>query len=297
MHKGIFIYSDGSNIFTLLGFLNGIKEKIREVMVWNNCGISALVLFFKVLGYNYKQIFDLIKDFELISSMINGSSLLIEDEEEKMNHIKSWLTNYLDFNGFLNSKSTLLEIFNRQKFFLNFILWSKNKQQIITANANTNPDMTLIDCVMASLCGIGLYSNYTIDDNVFSNSLVVNPIPIEKVFNAVDNIEIKTLYIMNKKHYNFKFGKKFNSPLVLIENEILKQNNELNNYLVEKILNEKENQEDFIKMYSYFSRGRIIIDEKETMYNLGSNQGNFIMQKKDTYDAYLNHINYIENQS
>tara|TARA_R110002110_G_scaffold179842_2_gene385469 strand:- start:595 stop:1485 length:891 start_codon:yes stop_codon:yes gene_type:complete len=296
MHKGIFIYGDGSNIFTLLGFLNGVREKIREVMVWNSCGVSALILFFKVLGYNYRQIFDLIKDFELISSMINGSSLLIEDESEKKNYIKNWLTFHLDQNGFLNTDSTLLEIFNRQKFFLNFMLWSKNKQDIITANANTNPDMTLVDCVMASLCGIGIYSQYTIDDNVFSNSLAINPVPVEKVFNSVDNIDIKTLYILNKKHYNFNFGKKFNSPLIQIENEILKQNNELNNYLVEKILKEN-NDEDFIKMYSYFSRGKIIIDEKETMYNLGSNQGNFIIQEKDTYDAYINHITYIENQS
>ena len=296
MHKGIFLYSDGSNIFTLLGFLNGIKQKIREVMVWNSCGVPALILFFKVLGYNYRQIFDLIKDFDLISSMINGSSLLIEDEDEKKNHIKNWLIYHLDQNGFLNADSTLLEIFNSQKFFLNFILWSKNKQGIITANANSNPDMTLVDCVMASLCGIGLYSRYVIDGNVFSNSLVVNPIPIEQVFNSVEGIDIKTLYILNKKHYNFKMGKKFNSPLMQIENEILEQNNELNNCLVEKLFNEKDN-ENFIKMYSYFSRGRIIMDEKETMYNLGSNQGDFIIQEKDTYEAYINHINYIENQS
>jgi hypothetical protein len=296
MHKGIFMYSDGSNIFTLLGFLNGIKQKIREVMVWNSCGVSALILFFKVLGYNYRQIFNLIKDFDLISSMINGSSLLIEDETEKKNHIKNWLIAHLDQNGFLNPDSTLLEIFKSEKFFLNFILWSKNEQKIITANANNNPDMTLVDCVMSSLCSIGLYSHYSVDNNVFSNSLVINPIPIEKVFNSVDNIVIKTLYILNKKHYNFKMGKKFNSPLMEIENEILEQNNELNNYLIEKILN-MEVKKDFIKMYSYFSRGRIIIDEKETMYNLGSNQGDFIMQGKDTYDAYTNHINYIENQS
>ena len=296
MYRGIFIYADGSNIFTLLGFLNGIKEKIRETMVWNSCGVASLILFFKSLGYNYRQIFDLIKDFDLISSMINGSSLMIEDELEKKDHIYEWLSRHIDQNGFLNKDSTLLEIFNSQKFFLNFIVWCKNKQQMVALNANTAPDLTLIDCVMASLCSIGLYTEYIIDDNVFSNSLSINPLPIEKVFNTVEGINIKTLYLLNQKYYNFKKGKKFNSPLIEIENDILKQNNELNNYLVEKTLKENEDM-TFIKMYSYFSRGKIIIDEKETMYNLGSNQGDFILQERDTYEAYNNHINYIESQS
>lgn len=296
MYRGIFIYADGSNIFTLLGFLNGIKEKIREAMVWNSCGVASLVLFFKSLGYNYRQIFNLIKDFDLISSMINGSSLMIEDEVEKKEHIKNWLIEHIEQNGFLNKESTLLEIFNSQKFFLNFVVWCKNKQQMVSLNANTDPDLTLVDCVMASLCSIGLYTEYTIDDNIFSNSLSINPVPIEKVFNNVDGIDIKTLYILNQKYYNFKEGKKFNSPLIQIENDILKQNNQLNNYLVEKLLNEQKD-EIFIKMYSYFSRGKIIIDEKETMYNLGSNQGDFILQERETYEAYTNHINYIENQS
>lgn len=296
MYRGIFIYADGSNIFTLLGFLDGIKEKIRETMVWNSCGVASLILFFKSLGYNYKQIFNLIKDFDLISSMINGSSLMIEDEIKKREHIYEWLSNHIEKNGFLNMDSTLLEIFNSQKFFLNFIVWCKNKQQMVPLNANTTPNLTLVDCVMASLTSIGLYTEYSIDDNVFSNSLAINPVPIEKAFSNVEGIDIKTLYILNQKYYNFKKGKKFNSPLIEIENDILKQNNELNNYLVKKIL--EENREDtFIKMYSYFSRGKIIIDEKETMYNLGSNQGDFILQERDTYEAYNNHISYIESQS
>ena len=82
--------------------------------------------------------------------------------------------------------------------------------------------------------------------------------------------------------------KNFDDPT---ENSLLEAKDHWEDYLR---WHKENNDEDFIKMYSYFSRGKIIIDEKETMYNLGSNQCNFIIQEKDTYDAYINHITYIQ---
>jgi len=292
MFQSIHLYSDGTNIFTLLGTLTAMKDKLKEIIVWNVSGLASLIIFFKILGFNYNQTFEIIKEFELIDNMINGCSLMLEDEEDKLKVVKNWLIDYIDQNGILNIDSTISEIYHTFKFFPNFILYNRNRKTIHTINPDNNPNFTLLDCVLASLCGLGIYKKYNIDDNIFSNLYTILPIPIEYNFNNIEGSN--NLTILLETEYNFLEGKKETSPLWEIENEFLQQKSELHRYNLHKI---EKNLENYIKIFSYYSRGKVIMDEKLTLFNIGFNQGIKYIEGGDTEDAYKEQLKYIRSQS
>ena len=69
----------------------------------------------------------ILKDFDLVSSMINCSSVLMEDEEKKRSYIKDWLTEKIESNGIINSETTLVEIYKSLTLFFNFILLCRSE--------------------------------------------------------------------------------------------------------------------------------------------------------------------------
>ena len=293
MYNGIFTHSDGSNLFTVLGCLHSAKDLVRETVIWNSSGCSSLILFFKCLGYTFFQTFDILKEFELINSMVNCSSVLLEDEEQKKDFIKNWLIDKIEENGILNKDSNLVEIYKSHNLFFNFIMWCRTEEKIIQCNPKTKPDFTLIDCVMASLCCIGTYKTYTIDKYVFSNISIINNIPYEHIFEVKK--EVKNLYVFIHTFHNFSHSFK-SGPLNKNEDEIILQISESNKIRFRNAI-ESIQGDNKLDLYVYYTRGNINVEEKKTLFDNGSKQGSSFLEGKSTKIASESFVKLIENQS
>ena len=293
MYNGVFTHSDGSNLFTVLGALKSVKDMVKETVIWNSSGCSALILLFKCLGFTFSQTFNILKDFDLVNSMVNCSSLLLENEEEKKTYIKSWLTDKILENGIITPDAKLVEIYKSHNLFFNFILWCRSEEKIFQCNPKTKPDFTLLDCVMASLCCMGTYKTYTIDKYEFSNLSIINNIPYEHIFEVKK--DVKNLFVIVHTFHNFSHSHK-SGPLHQNENEIILQTSELNKIRFKNALDNIQG-DNKLDLYVYYTRGNINVEEKQTLYEHGSKQGESFLEGKSTKLASESFVKLIENQS
>ena len=86
MDGSIFVYTFGSNIFSTLGLLHKLREETSNTVIWNSLGSSSLIIFYKILGFNFRQTFEKLKKFDLTESLYNFSSILPENETGKKEH-------------------------------------------------------------------------------------------------------------------------------------------------------------------------------------------------------------------
>lgn len=293
MYNGVFTHSDGSNLFTVLGALNSLKDIVKNTVIWNSSGCSSLIMLFKCLGFTFDQTFKILKDFELVNSMINCSSLLLENEEEKKSYIKNWLRDKILENGIITPEAKLAEIYKSHNLFFNFILWCRSEEKIFQCNPKTRPEFTLLDCVMASLCCMGTYKTYTIDKYEFSNLSIINNIPYKHIFEVKK--EVKNLFIFVHTFHNFSHSHR-SGPLNTNENEIILQTSELNKIRFKNALDDIQG-DNKLDLYVYYTRGNINVEEKQTLYDHGIKQGESFLDGKSTKLASESFVKLIENQS
>lgn len=290
MYSTLFLDSEGSNLYVLLGALEQLKDHIRESKIYNVIGNASLILFFKANGYTYEQTFNKIKNFQLITSLINGYSCFPEDQEEKKTFVKNWLISICNEKHLITETTNLQDIYNLTNIFPAFILWSRTDQKTVNLNPTSAPNANFIDCVMASLCGIGSYNTYTIENKIFSNLSNINPLPFYNIYS--DNP--KTTLILS---ISFDFDPKMKNgvlgPFEDIENEIIYQYKELKDYHYSKFSNN-----DIRKciLYSYLIRGDSSEEEKLSLYNSGKYQGQSFTEGKDTRQASKIYQSKIMNQ-
>mgnify|MGYP003119020746 CR=1 FL=1 len=234
MHDAVFMTSFGSNIYETLGALQSLDSDIRNTSIYNVMGSSSLIIFLKILGFTYSQMFDLLEKFELSHTFINGYFLIPEDQEIKKNHIRNWLLEKIEINNLINEDSTLEEIFKLTKIFPNFIVWSRKEAEFVSLNPKNFSNLTLVDCVLATLPSIGTFTEHCIDDNVFSNYSSGDMYPYNLAFN-LENKNLNTLFIVHQSRYFFHDLSNIESPFSLYENEIISQFIESNNNLTNKL--------------------------------------------------------------
>ena len=253
MHDSLFIYSFGSNIFDTLGYLNRIKEEISETVIWNLLGSSSLIVFFKILGYNFVQTFEKLREIELVESFYNYSSLLPEDESGKIKTVKNFLEEEIDFSSLINTETTLKEVYKLTNIFSNFIL-NTEEEGIKAVNPKTFPDIKLVDCIICSLTGLGTFKKYQVEGFTFINSTSVSPFP-EDFFFKLEKKKLRNFSIVNITEV-FELE---DNPLINSEKELLNQEKCRNLSLI-------ENKESVHKITSILKK-KLSQKEKESRFN------------------------------
>lgn len=288
MYSGIYLSSESNEIFTLLGFLNKIKEKTINVKVWNILGNSSLILFLKVLGLNYEQSFEKLKELKLINLMKNGISLFLNDQEENKRIIEEWMKDLIDQSIFYYEDMKLKKIFENHKIFPNFIVYNRDKKEIQKINPNTNPEINLFDCILLTLPGIGLYNTISYKENTYGNIFSINSLPLEY---CEKSDEIKTLFVLNDFYINI--NRSNNSPLFESEKELIIQKIENYKYRLKNIDIKKNN----IKLNYLIHFQEIKEEEKIMLKNIGNKQGEAYLDNKSMKEYYENYLMFIGEQN
>ena len=293
MYQSLFINCIGSNIFTTLGALDKLKEKLENIKIYNVSGNASLILFYKLLGFTYQQTYEKLKKINLINSLINGHSLFPENEDEKLEYIKDLLKK--DNKSLIKESSTLLEVKNLTGISPCFIVWNRSLQKIVNINPEKNPDIKLIDCVLCSLCNIGVYKTYDIDDNTYSSLENIECFPVS--YSYYTDID-KLFYLVNITSYDKDYSWGLNlGPLKDSEDEFLLQKGEYHKYRIENSCKSLPKPKNILKIYSLFSRGNSKEEEKASLFILGHRQAKGFLEEKDTYKVYQDYLETIFRQA
>ena len=292
MHDSIFLASQGSSILVDLGALDKLKEKTENVVYWNVAGNAALIIFFKILGYTYEQIFYHLCDLKILNNTINGSSLMPEDEEEKIKYMKEWLTEKINNNKLFQEDINLADIYKQTNIFPSFILWSRNKKKIININPNNYPEIKLIDVVLASLTALGFFNQYQIKNTIFTNIFSVDCYPYLYSFrNDISDY----FYLANILETNNKIENDL-GPMQDKENEIIGQFCDHNNFRINNIIKTLDTTK-IIKIHSILYKGELTNEAAIGLFKNGQLQAEAFLEERDTKLASSEYLESINSQS
>lgn len=286
MYDNIMISSFGSNIYNTIGFLDSIKEKTNDCIIWNSVGSASLILFFKILGFNFQQMIQQLKNLDICHTFINSFSLIPENEIEKKEFIQDWLISKINQVSLINTSTTLKEIYKLTNLFPNFIVFSQSEKKITSLNPSITPNHTLIDCVMASLSCVGTYLTYQINDIIYSNLNSINSLPLDHTFKTGKEKEF--LHLGNESFFVDQLEELEYSPMIKNEKEIIHQFLERNKLIL------KESKKSVI-IYSDIFR-EIDHIKMDNLYKSGFLQGKNFLEGIDTNQTFMDHKNSIYNQ-
>ena len=294
MYESIFLNCNGSNIFTTLGALDKLKNKLENVKFWNVCGSASLILFFKLLGLTAKQTYENLKNLEIINTFINGHSLFPEDQEEKKDYIIKYLEGFFKTSLF-NNEVTLEEVKRITGLTPCFIVWNRSQQKIVNLNPKDTPFIKLVDCVLASLTNIGIFTNHQIADHIYSSLENIECFPVSYSYCS----EVKNLfYLINITTFIKEYSLGINlGPLSQVEDEFLLQKGEYNKHRIENSYKVLPHQENVCRLYSVYSRGNSKEEEKASLFILGHRQASGFLESKDTEVVYKEYLKSIFSQS
>lgn len=294
MFNSLFISSYSTNIFNTLGVLEQLKKSISDAVVWNTVGSSSLIIFFKILGFNYTQTLEKLKELELCNTFINGFSIMIENEEEKKDYIYDFLAENFDKNKLVKNKRTLGKIYQITNIFPCFLVWDKVEEKIVNINPKTKPEYDLLDCVMASLTGIGTFKEYNISDRVYSNLQSVDCFPYKGRFNLEN--KLNTLYIFNDMSTCFEDFIEDKTPLFELEDEILRQQIDRNKMKLKEV-KEKFSDKELVIVRSNFSKKEPDNNKVDQYFKNGVFQGESFLLGEDTIVGIQKQNKLIEEQN
>ena len=289
MYDGVFLSSFGSNVFSTLGVLNPLKSEISDTVIWNCVGNSSLVLFFKILGMTLEQTYSRLEDFPLIHSFVNCFSIIPENQENKKRYIREWLSDSILETKIFEDDVKLSEVFKLTNIFPSFLVWSKTNSAPTSINPVSKPNMSLVDAVLASLCGVGTYHEHHLDGEIYGCLTGVNTFPLESQFFLENKNRI--LKIANVSYFVDQLDENFETPMTMIEDELLQQFLERNNNTV------KEKRDDTtIVVHSDLHRSDLSTGEKKSLYKCGFLQGQNFLSNESTYGVYRREKSMIKSQ-
>lgn len=289
MYDNVFISSFGSNIYNTIGFLESLKNETSDTVIWNSVGNASLILFLKIIGFQFHQMTNQLKDLYICHSFINGFSLIPENEEDKKEYIRDWIIRKINQVSLISEDTTLKEIFSLTNIFPNFLVYSRTDREITSFNPSTTPSTTLIDCLMASLTCVGTFQTYKVGDKTYSNLNTINSFPTENIFSLKK--EIRPLFLGNISFFVEPLEESHYSPLTKIEDEMLEQFLERNSY----ILKNRKVDKDSVIIYSDIFK-EVDAIKMDNLYKSGFLQGKNYSSGQDTYNVFMDEKNTIYNQ-
>lgn len=294
MYNSVFMNCYSTNIYNTLGALSELKEDLSDIIIWNTLGNSSLIIFLKILGFNYNQMFEILKEFDICKSFINGFTVMVENEDEKKTYIKNFLISIFKKNNFIKKDIVLKEVYEITNIFPCFLIWDKLNEKICNINPSNNPGYKLIDCVMCSLTGIGTYTDFTICENLYSNLNSLDCFPYKHVFTMEEN-NLNTLFIFNNMNYGFE-GIDLNfGPLTEIENELLKQQFDRNKLKLQ-VIKENIQSNNLLIINSEFYREKLEYIKLDGFFKSGVFQAKSFREGEDTKKGIEKHLSLILNQ-
>lgn len=289
MYDGVFLSSFGSNVFSTLGVMNPLKSQISDTVIWNCVGNSSLIVFFKILGMNLEQTYSRLEDFPLIHSFVNCFSIIPENQSNKKRYVREWLVDSILETKIFEEGVKLSEVFKMTNIFPSFLVWSKTNSGPVSINPVSNPDVTLVDAVLASLCGVGTYHEHHMGEEVYGCLTGIDTFPLESQFLLEDKKNV--LKIVNLSYFVDQLDENFETPMTMIEDELLQQFLGRNNHTV------KQKKDDTtIVVHSDLHRSDLSTGEKKSLYKCGFLQGQNFMNDGSTYGAYRREKSTIRNQ-
>ena len=292
--SSLFLNCNGSNLYTTLGLIDKIKDKIKPINIWNVTGNASLIMYFRILGYTAHQTFQHLKKHNIINGTINGHSLIPEDEEEKKDFIYALLVEIMEACPIINKDMNLKEIEKLTGITPCFIMWCRSQKSIVNINPSLKKDYNFIECVMATMCNIGVYQTYELNEDIFSSLESIECFPVLQM--CLKKKE-DAFYIANITSFNKKYSRGRDlGPLSEIEDELLMQKAEYGKYRIENICRGMSAENDICKLYSYYSRGNSSDTEKDGLFILGHHQGESYLKGVDTKVTAMEYLKAINNQ-
>lgn len=289
MYDGVFMSSFGSNVFSTVGVLNSLKSEISDIVIWNCVGNSSLIVFFKILGLSLEQTYSRLEDFSLIHSFVNCFSIIPENQTNKKKYIREWLEESIIETKIFDIDAKLSEIFKLTNIFPSFLVWSKSNSVACSIDPVNNPDVKLVDAVLSSLCGVGTFHEHHIEEEIYGCLSGIDPVPIGAQFLLEDKNSI--LKVLNVSYFVDQLDENFETPMTMIEDELLQQFLERNNHSV------KQKRDDTtIVIHSDLHRSDLSTGEKKSLYKCGFLQGQNFLSNESTYGAYRKEKNIVKNQ-
>lgn len=289
MYDGVFLSSFGSNVFSTLGVMNTLKSQFSDTVIWNCVGNSSLIIFFKILGLTLEQTYSRLEDFPLIHSFVNCFSIIPENQTNKKRYIREWLVDSILETKIFEEGVKLSEVFKMTNIFPSFLVWSKTNSKPVSINPVSNPNVTLVDAVLASLCGVGTYHEHHLEEEVYGCLTGIDTFPLESQF-LLEN-KNNVLKIVNLSYFVDQLDENFETPMTMIEDELLQQFLGRNNHTV------KQKKDDTtIVVHSDLHRSDLSTGEKKSLYKCGFLQGQNFMNDGSTYGAYRREKSMIRNQ-
>lgn len=289
MYDNVFISSFGSNLYNTIGFLESLKDETSDTVIWNSVGNASLILFLRIMGFQFHQMTQQLKDLNLPHTFINGFSLIPENEDEKKEYIRDWIVRKINQVSLISTDTTLKEIFSLTNLFPNFLVYSRTDREITSLNPSVTPNINLVDCLLASLTGVGTFQNHKIDDKIYSNLNSIDSFPIDKIFTIKK--EIRPLFLGNVSFFVEPLEEYQYSPMSRNEDEILEQFLERNSYLLKNIRQE----EGKVIIYSDIFK-EVDVIKMDNLYKSGFLQGKNFISGQDTYSVFMNQKDTIYNQ-
>lgn len=289
MYDNVFISSFGSNLYNTIGFLEAMKEETTDTVIWNSVGNSSLIIFLRIMGYQFHQMTHHLKDLSISHTFINGFSLIPENEEEKKDYIRDWIIRKIHQVSLITEDTTLKEIFTLTNLFPNFIVYSKTDREITCFNPSVTPNLNILDCILATLTGVGTFNSHKVDDKIYSNLNSINSFPVDKIFTIKK--EINPVYLGNISFFVEPLEENQYTPMSQNEDEILDQFLERNSYILKNTKQEK----DTIIIYSDIFK-EVDGIKMDNLYKSGFLQGKNHLSGQDTYNIFLDQKSTIYNQ-
>ena len=286
MYDNVFVSCFGSNLYNTIGFLESLKEETRDTVIWNSVGSASLIIFLKINGFQFHQMVQQLKDLNLAHTFMNSFSLIPENEHEKKEYIRDWVVRKINQVSLFSENTTLKEIYSLTNLFPNFLVYSRTDREITSLNPSVTPNLTLVDCLLATLTGVGTYNTHEVEDKIYSNLNNIDSFPRNKMFTIKK--ETKPLYLGNVSFFVEPLEESYYTPMSKNEDEILEQFLERNKLKMEKekgcviIHSDIFKEVDGIKM--------------DNLYKSGFLQGKNFLSGIDTYKSFMDQKNSIFNQ-
>ena len=223
------------------------------------------------------------------SNLYNTIGFLESLKDEKKEYIRDWNVRKINQVSLISTDTTLKEIFSLTNLFPNFLVYSRTDREITSLNPSVTPNINLVDCLLASLTGVGTFQNHKIDDKIYSNLNSIDSFPIDKIFTIKK--EIKPLFLGNVSFFVEPLEEYQYSPMSRNEDEILEQFLERNSYLLKNIRQE----EGKVIIYSDIFK-EVDVIKMDNLYKSGFLQGKNFISGQDTYSVFMDQKDTIYNQ-
>ena len=200
-YKAICISSGGMKGLYYLGILDYYYDKklLNNIEYYAGSSIGSLICLLLIIGYTPKEIFVYLckNDFSEHFKLMSFDGLLRDYGIINTDNLKKYLENMIiEKTGYI---PTLLELFMkfRKTFYCNSYNVSNNNKTYFSYK--THPTMLSTDAVICSCSIPFLFSKTHIEQNVYIDGAIFDPIPVKSLITHFVEEEYKQILTINFK--------------------------------------------------------------------------------------------------